>query len=180
MKNFQQNLLITLALALCGLCVFQWYDQTTQRGEIQTLNGMVYQRDADIQNYTNSLATQTAQINRMDAQITELKAAAETNAQLIASEKHEIGRLQFTCANLTNEISQYQAGVETLQAKLKEAYDGISKQNGIITNLVAQRDDLVKQYNDSVKDRNDVVAKYNELAKQVEKLQANGDDSPGK
>ena len=28
MKNFQQNLLIVLALGLCGLCVYQWYGQT--------------------------------------------------------------------------------------------------------------------------------------------------------
>src|SRR5260221_3876905 len=180
MKNFQQNLLITLALALCGLCVFQWSQQTAQRGEIQALNGMVYQRNADIQNYTNSLATQTAQINRMDAQITGLKATAETNAQLIAVQKHEISRLQFTCLNLTNEITSYQAGVDMLQAKLKAAYAGIEKQNGIITNLVAQRDDLVKRYNDSVKDRNDIVAKYNDLAKQMEKIQATGDNPPGK
>ena len=56
-------------------------------------------------------------------------------------------------------------------AKLKDAYDGIDKQNETITNLIAQRNDLVQKYNDEVKDRNDVVAKYNELAAQVKKLQ---------
>ena len=40
-----------------------------------------------------------------------------------------------------------------------------------MTNLIAQRNDLVQKYNDEVKDRNDVVAKYNELAEQVKKLQ---------
>jgi len=57
MKNFQQNLLILLALALCGLCVWQWYEQTVQRTEIQTLNRIVYDRNAAIQGYTNSIAT---------------------------------------------------------------------------------------------------------------------------
>ena len=33
MKNFQQNLLILLALRLCGLCAWQWYAQTVQRDD---------------------------------------------------------------------------------------------------------------------------------------------------
>ena len=64
--------------------------------------------------------------------------------------------------------------MDTLEAKLKEAYAGIEKQNETITNLVAQRDDFVKKFNDEVKDRNDVVAKYNELAEQVKKQQGGG------
>jgi hypothetical protein len=61
--------------------------------------------------------------------------------------------------------------VDALEAKLKDAYAGIDKQNETITNLIAQRNDLVQKYNDEVKDRNDVVAKYNELASQVQKQQ---------
>ena len=169
MKNFQVNLLIVLALGLCGLCAWQWYEQTVQRDEIQTLNRMVYDRDASIQNYTNSIATLNHQVNQMDASLTEIKAAAATNEQLVISQKAEITQLQFANNNFTNQIAQYKAGVDALEAKLKEAYVGIDKQNGAISNLVAQRNDLAQKYNDEVKDRNDIVAKYNELAKQVEK-----------
>jgi chromosome segregation ATPase len=172
MKNSQQNLLIALALALCGLCAFQWYEQTVQRNEIQTLNGLVYQKNVDIQNDTNSIATLNHQVEQFDARVTEIKAAAATNEQLAVSQKMEIAKLQFTSENLTNEIAQYKAAVDTLESKLKEAYDGIEKQNKAITNLVAQRDDFIKKYNDSVKDRNDVVAKYNDLVNQVQKQQS--------
>ena len=55
--------------------------------------------------------------------------------------------------------------------QLKEAYDGIRKQNEAMKELVAQRDEFVKKLNDSVKERNDVVAKYNDLAAQAAKLQ---------
>jgi chromosome segregation ATPase len=172
MKNFQQNLLIILALALCGLCAWQWYEQTIQRDEIGTLNGIVYQKNADIQNDTNSIAVLNHQIEQMDARITEIKSAAATNEQLVVSQKREISRLEFNNLNLTNEVNQYKQVVETLQSKLKDAYADIGKQNGTITNLVAQRDDFVKKFNDSVKDRNDVVAKYNELVGQVQKQQS--------
>ena len=171
MKNLQVNLFIVLALGLCGLCAWQWYEQTAQRTTIQRLNRMVYDRDAAIQNYTNSIATLNHQVNQMDASLTEMKAEAETNKQLIVSQKAEIVQLQFANSNFTNEIAQYKAGVDALEAKLKDAYAGVDKQNAAISNLVAQRNDLVQKYNDEVKDRNDIVAKYNELAKQVEKQQ---------
>ena len=67
--------------------------------------------------------------------------------------------------------------MDALEAKLKDAYAGIDKQNDTITNLVSQRNDLVQKYNDEVKDRNDIVTKYNDLAKQVEKLQSGNNNS---
>jgi chromosome segregation ATPase len=169
MKNFQQNLLIVLALALCGLCIYQWHDQTVQRDEIQTLDQRVYDRDAAIQGYANSIATLNHQVNQMDASLTEMKADAATNEQLVISQKAQIEQLQFQNENFTNEIAQYKDAVSTLESKLKDAYAGIEKQNESITNLVAQRDDFVKKYNDEVKERNDVVDKYNDLVKQMEK-----------
>jgi chromosome segregation ATPase len=168
MKNFQVNLLIALALGLCGLCTWQWYEQTAQRDEIQTLDRMVYDRDTAIQGYINSIATLNHQVNQMDASLTEIKAAAATNEQLVISQKTEIAQLQFANDNATNEIAQYKAGVDALESKLKDAYADIEKQNVALTNLVAQRDEFVQKYNDEVKDRNDIVAKYNDLAKQVQ------------
>jgi chromosome segregation ATPase len=177
MKNFQQNLLVVLALGLCGLCAFQWYEQTQQRNNINALNEMVFKKNLDIQNATNSVSQLNRQVEQMDARITEIKAAAATNEQLVILQKAEITKLQFTGEGLTNEIVQYKQAVDAFQSKLKDAYAGIGKQNETITNLISERDDLVKKYNDSVKDRNDIVAKYNDLAKQVEKLQSAGGDS---
>jgi chromosome segregation ATPase len=169
MKNFQQNLLIALALALCALCAFQWYEQTIQRNEITILNGMVYDKNVVFQDATNSIATLNHQVEQMDARLTEIKAAAATNEQLVVLQKIEVARLEFTGANFTNEITQYKAAVDTLSSKLKEAYAGIEKQSETITNLVTQRDEVVKKFNDEVKDRNDIVTKYNDLVKQMQK-----------
>jgi chromosome segregation ATPase len=166
MKNFQQNLLIVLALALCGLCAFQWQEQTVQRNEITTLNGLVYAKNIAIRDATNSVGELNHQITQMDASLTEIKAATATNEQLVASQKAGLARLQFANLNLTNELAQYKAAVDTLESKLKEAYADLQKQNDTITNLVAQRNELVVKYNQEVKDRNDIVAKYNDLQKQ--------------
>ena len=172
MKNFQQNLLILVALGLCGLCVSQWYGQTLQRNEIQTLEQMVYGKSAAIQGYTNSIRTMDRQIARMDARITELKDQAKTNAEFVIAQKREFNRLQATAEGLTNEITEYKSAVQSLEAKLKDAYAVIQKQNQAMKDLVAQRDEFVNKLNDSVKDRNAVVTKYNDLVSQVQKAQA--------
>jgi len=170
-KTFQQNLLIVLALALCVLCVYQWYGQTLERKQIEGLNQVLYQKSLAIQSYTNSIATMDQQIAQMDAHITELKDTAKTNALLLAAQKREVTRLQSANEGLTNAVAEYKKGVDSLEAKLKEAYDGIQKQNQALKELAAQRDDFVKKYNDATTERNDVVTKYNDLVKQVEKLQ---------
>ena len=166
MKNFQQNLLILLALALCGLCAFQWYEQTVQRNEITTLNGIVYEKNIAIRDATNSISTLSHQVEQMDARLGECQATAATNEQLVAAQKASLARLQAANLNLTNEITQYKTAVDTLDARLKDAYAGLQKQNDAMTNLVAQRDELAAKYNQEMKDRNDIVAKYNELQKQ--------------
>jgi chromosome segregation ATPase len=157
MKNFQQNLLVVLAIGLCALCAWQWYGQTLQRNQIQTLNQLVYDKSLAIRDYTNSIATLNHQIAQMDARITDLRDTAVTNEQLIVAQRREIDTLQ--------------GASEALEAKLKEAYDGINKQNEAIKEVVAQRDEFVKKFNDTMKERNEIVAKYNELAAQVEKQQ---------
>ena len=174
MKNLQQNLLIILALGLCGLCVYQWYGQTLQRNEIQRLEQTVHDESAAIQSYTNSIRTMDQQIARMDARLTGLKAEAGTNAELVLNQRRELSRLQIAAAGLTSEVTQYKAATTNLQARLKEAYDGIQRQNEAIKELAAQRDELVKKFNDEVRDRNDVVNKYNDLVRQVQKTQASG------
>ncbi len=173
MKNFQQNLLIALALALCGLCAFQWHEQALQRNEITTMNGILYDKNVAIQDATNSIATLNHQVAQMDARITEIKSAAATNDALVVTQRVALAQLRFDNASLTNEIAQYKTAVDTFTVKLKEAYADIEKQNDTITNLVAQRDDFVKKFNDEVKDRNDV--KYNDLVKQVQPQQGRRD-----
>jgi chromosome segregation ATPase len=174
MKNLHQNLLIVLALALCALCAWQWYGQTLQRNEIQSLNRLIYEKSVAIQDYTNSIRTMDAQISRMDSRITELKGTVMTNEQFMVEQKREISRLELAGESLTNQITDYKKAVDALETKLKDAYEGIKKQNETIKDLVAQRDDFVRKLNDSVKERNDIVSKYNELVARVEKQQSGG------
>ena len=173
MKNFHQNLLMVLALALCILCAYQWYGQTLQRNEMDGMNQLLSTKLALIQDYTNSIRLRDEQIAQMDRHTSELKATIKTNEDLFVSQKRELNRLEAENESLTNQIAEYKQAVGTLEGKLTEAYDGVKKQNEAIAQLVAQRDEYVRKLNDSVKERNDIVSKYNELAAAVKKLQGN-------
>jgi len=174
MKNFQHNLLIMLALSLCGLCVYQWYGQSVQRNEIAGLSESLYEKSAAIQGYTNSIQTMDHQIAELSGRITGLQLSARTNEEAITLQKRGINTLQTTSEGLNNQITEYKRTVANLEAKLTEAYDGIKKQNEALKELAAQRDEYVRKFNDSVKDRNDVVAKYNDLVQKVDKQQSGG------
>jgi chromosome segregation ATPase len=171
MKNFQQNLLVALAVCLCGLCAYQWYSQTVQRTEVQKLNQLVYDQSAAIRDDTNSIATLNHQISQMDADLSRLRNQAKTNAETMSAQKRELARLQTANEAFTNDIAQYKNAVGTLTNKLTEAYAGIEKQNAALKNLATQRDEFVQKYNDEVKDRNNIVSNYNALAAQVQKMQ---------
>lgn len=167
MKRFQQNLLVFLALGLCGLCTWQWYVQTVQRQTIGDLNQMVYERNDAIQGYTNSLATLNDKVNDLDMRVTQLKSTAVTNEQTMAAQSAQITQLRLDNETFTNEIGQYQIAVSTLESRLNAANTNIDEQNETITKLLSQRNDLVQKYDELATNRNDIVIRFNALEKQL-------------
>jgi chromosome segregation ATPase len=172
MKNFLQNLLMVLALALCGLCAWQWYIQTLLHNQGVGLERTLSRQASEIQGYTNTIKNMEAEISGLSTRITELKRAALANEQAALQQENEIALLRATSAAMSNEIAMYTNVVDKLEAKLKEASEGITKQNIAITNLIAARDDAIKRCNDSIKERNALVEKYNSLVDRFNKLQA--------
>jgi chromosome segregation ATPase len=174
MKNSHQNLLIALALCLCALCAWQWYGETLQRTEFEKLNAIANQKSALIQDYTNSIAMMQHQIGQMDASLTELKGTVATNNETILAQRRELNQLDAENTALTNDIVQYKQAVDTLEARLKDAYDAIKKQNDALKKVAGERDEFVKKYDDMVIERNTIVSNYNDLAARLEKLQSAG------
>jgi chromosome segregation ATPase len=135
------------------------------------LNRQVFERDSTIQTHTNSIHVMDRKIAQLDARVGELRDTVKTNEATILQQKREITKLEYAGAGLTNQIEEYKAAVETYQARLKEAFAGIEKQNELIKTLGDERNDLVLRINESTQERNEIVQKYNELVKVVETLQ---------
>jgi len=191
MKSFQQNLLMAIAFALCGLCAWQWHFQTVQRGWLAGTNREISQRDAAIQGYTNSLDKVNEQITRMDQTIAglndDVKQALKTNGEFIILQKREIARLGASNDTLLSDLAQYTNAVASLQSNLDAAYDGIKKQNAALEQLAAQRDEFIQKYTNLVNKYNDTVSQYNGLAgkytnavDRLNKLQSAATNHPGR
>jgi chromosome segregation ATPase len=174
MKNFLQNSLMVLALGLCGLCAWQWYIQTRLHLEGEALQQTVFKQSAEIQGYTNSIKNMDAEIAGLSTSLKEFKQAAITNELAALEQKREILRLRSASEMMSNEIVQYKDVVDKLEAKLKEASEGILKQNDAMKRLAAERDDAIQKYNGSIKERNALAEKYNSLVDRFNKLQAAG------
>lgn len=172
MKNFQQNLLIALALGLCCLCVWQWYFQTTLRDTITKRDQSIYKLSSDIEGYTNSIKNMDTEIAALQSRVTELKRDAVSNGEVIITQQRDLLRLRSSTDILSNEIVQYQSATNFLETHLQAAYDGVKKQNEAIKQLVAQRDEFVQKFNDSIKARNELTEKYNALVERINKQQA--------
>jgi len=171
MKNFQRNLFILLALALCGTCVWQWNQQAVQLDAIGKLDKDIYEKSAAIQGFTNSIRTMDTEINQMHDRVAELKHTIASNDEWAITEKHQVARLQSDGDIATNELTQYKEAVTNFEAKLKEAYDGEKM-------LADQRDEFIKKLNDSIKSQNDLTVKYNQLVERFNKLQTNPPAQP--
>jgi uncharacterized coiled-coil DUF342 family protein len=172
--NFQQNLLILLAVWLCELCAWQWYIQTRLHLEGERLQQAVFEQTGAIQGYTNSMNQMDAEIAGLSTRINELKQTAMTNEMAALEQKREITRLHSSSEMMSNEIVQYKDLVDKLESKLKEASEGILKQNDAIKRLASERDAAIQKYNDSIKERNVLAGKYNTLVDRFNKLQAPG------
>ncbi len=75
--------------------------------------------------------------------ISGLKQTVTSNDEATLTQKREILRLQLSTETMSNEIIEYQSLTNLLAGKLKEAYDGIKRQNDAFTNLVAERDEFL-------------------------------------
>jgi chromosome segregation ATPase len=160
MRELQQNLFLVLGLSLCGLCAWQWYDQTVQRSRVNDFALRLAETETELQASTNSLATANHQLAQMDAAMTALLKTNETGATLILSLQSKLTGLEADRSRLTNHLA-------TVNDKLRQACENIEAQQASIRLLIGQREQLVSNLNATVSERNTIVTNYQ---KAVEKL----------
>jgi chromosome segregation ATPase len=154
MKNSLQNLLIFLALCLCGLVAFQWHRETKLRQELQSTSEDGRSKAETIQNLQKNLRFAEEEVKRLGNLRSGIAATAESN-------RIEIGALkkQFETAKMEFEKSAKQ--VEAFKSALQQANDNIQRQNESVKKLADERNDAVVKFNALVEKYNDLVNKWN-------------------
>jgi len=175
------NLVLVLALALCGLCAFQWVRESRLRTEVVSLQETNQVQAQSLVSAETLARRYESEIARLDSRVKELKQIEQTNSVTIASLKISLKHSEEEAELLRKQVANYKEAVDRQN-------ESITKQNAIITQqnvsikeqnenlkrLAEERNELVGTLNARTKEFNDVVAKYNDLVKQVEQLQNKG------
>ena len=164
MKKFQENLLIVIALSLCGLCIYQWVREADLRKEAETLSKTLYEKKELIQNLEGQLKRSEAEVLRLDKLKTEMTEIIKTNRQEILTLTKYTEKLEKEIENHKAQIEVYKDAVEKVNASITKQNEDIRKQNELLKQLSEERNASVEKYNQ-------VVTQYNDLVKQFEKFQ---------
>jgi chromosome segregation ATPase len=170
--SFLTNLLIVFALGLCALCTFQWLRETESRKIIQTLHNQTYKLESEIQQHTNNIHHMDVRINDLTLLISQLENTIKTNELQIQDLRSETNSLSHSNLVYLAQIDVYTDAYSEATNRLAKAFEDIKKQNDLINEVAAQRNEFVEKLNTCITERNDIVNQYNDLVKQVELFQA--------
>lgn len=164
MKKFQENLLIVIALGLCGLCIWQWVREAQLRKQAEDLSKELYQKKEIIQSLEGQLKRSEAEVLRLDKLKTEMTETIKTNRHEILTLTKYSEKLEREIENQKAQLDVYKDAIEKANASIQKQNEDIQKQNEMLKELAAERNASVEKYNQ-------LVTQYNDLVKQFEKFQ---------
>jgi chromosome segregation ATPase len=164
MKKFLENLLLVVALGLCGLCAYQWLREANLRTKMEDQSKVIFQKKEAIQNLEATLKRTEAEVERLDTLKIQLNETIKTN-------KQEILTLTKYSERLEKEIEAQKSQIQTFKDALDQANESIKKQNEDIKRQNEMMKDLAAERNAGIEKYNEVVKQYNDLAKQFEQYQ---------
>jgi septal ring factor EnvC (AmiA/AmiB activator) len=164
------NLLLVLALALCGLCAYQWVREGQVYQELGSVNDELYKKREAIQGLEQTIKRNQSDITRLEGIRTELKETIRTNTARIAELDKYVQKLENETDNQRTTIGKYKEALDTANERIQKQNDDIQKQNDAIKLLVQQRDEKVADLNKLIGEYNSLVTNFNRLQEDMNKL----------
>jgi chromosome segregation ATPase len=169
MKQFMVNLLVAVALGLCGLCTYQWYREAGLRNKLEDLSRDIYKRKETIVDLEGRLERSEADRFRLDKAHVELTAMIRTNAAELASVQKRLDQSEKLADQQKQAAESYKEALETANGNVKTANAEIVRQNEILKQFVDERKTLVDKYNTVVKQYEDLVKQFKDYEAEVKK-----------
>lgn len=177
MRTFLQNLLIFLALCLCGLISFQWVRETDLRKDLQKMTDSIQDKKEAIQNMQVSLKRDEGEIQRLDGLKTQLTDTLKTNEFQITALIKDLTKATNNTERYEKQIQIYKDALEQANANVKAANSNIEAQKEELTKMASAQKETVEKFNKMAADYNGLVSKWN---KQQEEIAKNATNSPAK
>ena len=167
MNKFLPNLLIVLALGLCGLVAYQWNREARLHADRQGLQNTLAKRDKTIQDLQAALKRIEQEVGRLDALKSELTGTTKTNRWEIDALRKSLSHAEKEGNTLREQLRIYQQAVDKQNENLKQQNGIITEQNARMQALAADRNATVEKFNKLAKEYNQLVKDYTELADRI-------------
>jgi len=164
MKNFLQNLLIFLALCLCGLIAYQWVRETDLHKRLQDLTTSVHDKTEAILKLEADVRHQRDEIQRLDTQRKEL-------AQTVKSNDVQIAKLSKELEKTSNDLQKTEQGLQTYKDAYHRTSENLTNANLTITEQNARMKKMADDAKEVVTKYKDLFTKYEELVDKWNKQQ---------
>ncbi|MGZ4961393.1 MAG: hypothetical protein ACXWKG_15205 [Limisphaerales bacterium] len=173
MKRLLTNLLIVLALALCGLVAVQWVREAQLRQQLQAVSDSLHDKSEVLGHVRDQLKHSEDEIQRLEKVRIDLSEQAKTNAFLTLDLRKQLDQARADTERQTLSADNYKAALEHANQNVTKQNRDIEKQNDDLKKLAQERNDIVTRYNKLAKDFDDLTKKWNdqqaELARRASK-----------
>lgn len=172
------NLLILLALALCGLVGWQWIRETRLFNENRKLKEELQQEHQTNHQQQKAITELQNEITRIENERRSSAAINKTNQAKIAELARDLNRAENEARSHSNKVTYYKVAFESATNQVAIANANTSKANEIILSMrkaVEDRNDIAlrlnelnKKFGELMTERNEIVDKFSAFVKEVE------------
>ena len=173
MKNFLQNLLIFLALCLCGLIAVQWVRETDLRKKVQDLTNVVHDKSEAILNLEANVRRDKDEIQRLDTQRKQLTDTVKSNNLQIANLSKDLDKAANELQKTERQMAAYKDAYQRTSENLTNANTAIVEQNARIKKMADDGNELVKKFNELNSKYSELVDKWNKQQQDLAKQSTN-------
>ena len=169
MKNFLQNLLIILAICLCGLITFQWVREGRTHARLEALVNEVHDKAGAIQNLGGQLKRSEAEVERLDKLKTEMAETIKSNRLEIMGLTKEVKKTADELEHSKRQSEAFKSALDQANENTRIQIEETRKQTEQLKKILADRNEMVTNYNKLAADYNDLAKKWNDLQEQLKK-----------
>lgn len=172
------NLLIVLALALCGLVAWQWIRETRLASDNAKLKASAQKDHETKEQQVKSIENLQGEITRLETERKSSGAVARSNELKVVELARKLDRSEAEARGQSNLVSYLKTAFERATNQLAIANSNTLKANEVIVSLRKAIDDrneiagklneMNKKYGELMTERNDIVGKFNAFMQEVE------------
>lgn len=166
------GLLISLAIALCALSVFQWTDAARLRKDLESAGKSKLDVSVQLAEKDQLAQRYSTEINRLEGIRKDLDESVKTNKVEVSRLRAELKKAELDNTRATNQVAVYKEGLEKANEAIRQQNESVKQQNEAIKKIAEERAELAAKYNKLAEDYNKTVTDFNTLVEQVKKEHA--------